>query len=212
MIIAIDGPAAAGKGTLAKALAVYLDFSYLETGLLYRAIAKKILNEKGNVNDIAFAELIAKNLKPGDLEIDGLRAETIGQAASKISSILGVRKELEQFQRNFANNPPNSKSGAILDGRDIGTVICPNANIKIFVTASIEIRAQPRLKELQNLGAEVIYAEILEAMIERDRRDERRKVAPLAPAKDAITIDTSLLTEADAFDSALKIIGSKKNL
>ena len=212
MIIAIDGPAAAGKGTLAKALSVYFDFSYLETGLLYRTIARKVLIKGGDPDDILLAESIAKNLSPDDLEIKGLRSEKIGQAASKISAISDVRRELLHFQRNFANNPPNGKSGAILDGRDIGTIICPEANIKIFITASMEVRAKRRLKELQNQEANAIYADVLEAMIERDRRDERREIAPLAPAGDAVILDTTFLTEVDVYNKALTIIGFKQRL
>ena len=137
LIIAIDGPAAAGKGTLAKKLSNHLDFAYMDTGLLYRAIGKLMLSAGEDPTQVDAATRIAKNLKLQDLAANGLRTEKVGQAASKLSAFESVRTELLILQKNFVNNPPNQKKGAILDGRDIGTVVCPKADVKLFITASI---------------------------------------------------------------------------
>ncbi|MAH84830.1 MAG: cytidylate kinase [Rhodospirillaceae bacterium TMED8] len=206
MIIAIDGPAAAGKGTLARHLAVELRLAYLDTGLLYRAVGKKVLSLGVDLEDIARAESISKALKPADLEIDGLRADDVAQAASKVSAIPGVRAALLEFQRSFAKSPLKGKKGSILDGRDIGTVVCPDAPVKLFVTASTEVRAQRRFKELQDRGSTVIYARVLEDMNERDARDSSRSVAPLEQAEDAVKIDTSVMDAEAVFETAMGII------
>jgi len=209
MIIAIDGPAAAGKGTLAKRLAAQFDLALLDTGLLYRAVGRKVLDAAGDPEDPELAEQIAQALSPADLEADGLRADETAQAASKVSAIPGVRSALLKFQRDFAHNPPAGKNGAVLDGRDIGTVVCPDADVKLFIVASAEVRAERRLKELLGRGEEAIYARVLEDMKERDARDMARSASPLEPAKDAIQMDTSELDAEQVFARAMEIITSK---
>ncbi|MEK9672187.1 MAG: (d)CMP kinase [Rhodospirillaceae bacterium] len=207
MIIAIDGPAAAGKGTLARRLAAELGLAYLDTGLLYRATGRCVLDVGGDPEDPVAAEAAARALKPEDLKRGDLRTDDAAQAASKVSAIPGVRAALLEFQRGFAKNPPAGAKGAVLDGRDIGTVVCPDAPIKLFVTASVEVRAQRRHKELQEKDPDVIYARVLEDMRERDARDSSRSVSPLEPAKDAVIVDTSDLNADQAFEKALDVIG-----
>jgi CMP/dCMP kinase len=209
MIIAIDGPAAAGKGTMARRLAKHFNLAYLDTGLLYRATGRKVLDQGGDAEDAGFATRIAQALEAKDLEADGLRTEDVGQAASKVSAIPGVRAALLQFQRDFAASPPDGTDGAVLDGRDIGTVVCPDAPVKLFVTASAEVRAERRLKELLGRGSEAIYARVLEDMIERDARDSSRATSPLEPADDAKVLDTSDLDAEQAFAEALEFISSR---
>ena len=208
MIIAIDGPAAAGKGTLARRLAQHLNFAYLDTGLIYRAVAKKVLIAGADLEDIAAAEAEARAMRPEALQLEGLRTDEVAQAASMVSAVPGVRAALLEFQRDFAICPPDGKVGAVLDGRDIGTVVCPEVQLKLFVTASMEVRAKRRLKELQDRGLEAIYARVLEDMKERDARDSERAVSPLKPAKDARTLDTSDLDADQVFQAAIRIIGS----
>jgi cytidylate kinase len=186
MIIAIDGPAGAGKGTIAKLLADKLDYAYLDTGLIYRAVASKWMHQQS----VAAAD-IAAALKPEDMDAEGLRTPAVAEAASKIASIPSVREALLVFQRHFALNPPAGKKGAVLDGRDIGTVICPDAPHKFFLTATPEIRAERRFKELQATGDTTPFATVLAAVKERDDRDSNRATAPLKPAADAVIIDTS---------------------
>ncbi|MDD9877040.1 MAG: (d)CMP kinase [Magnetovibrio sp.] len=209
MIIAIDGPAAAGKGTLARRLADHLDLAYLDTGLIYRAVGKMVLDGGADPEDAAAAEATARAMTPADLERDGLRTDEVAQAASKVSAVPGVRAALLEFQRGFAAAPPNGKAGAVLDGRDIGTVVCPDADVKMFVTADTEVRAKRRLKELQDRGLEAIYARVLDDMRERDARDSDRAVSPLEPATDATVLDTSGLDADQVFATALEIIGSR---
>jgi cytidylate kinase len=209
MIIAIDGPAAAGKGTLARRIAQHLGFAYLDTGLLYRATGKRVLEAGADPEDAAAAEREARALEPKDLERGDLRTDVVAQAASKVSAVPGVRAALLDFQRGFAAHPPGTAKGAVLDGRDIGTVVCPAADVKLFVTASDEVRAERRFKELQESGADVIYARVLEEMRERDARDRSRAVAPLEPAEDAILLDTSALNADAVFAQALDIIQEK---
>ena len=209
MIIAIDGPAAAGKGTLARRLADHLDLAYLDTGLIYRAVGKMVLDGGADPEDAAAAAATARAMTPADLERDGLRTDEVAQAASKVSAVPGVRAALLEFQRGFAAAPPNGKAGAVLDGRDIGTVVCPDADVKMFVTADTEVRAKRRLKELQDRGLEAIYARVLDDMRERDARDSDRAVSPLEPATDATVLDTSGLDADQVFATALEIIGSR---
>ncbi|MEQ8505637.1 MAG: (d)CMP kinase [Rhodospirillales bacterium] len=209
MIIAIDGPAAAGKGTLARRVADRLNLAYLDTGLLYRATGKRVLEAGADPEDAAAAEAQARALEPKDLERPDLRTEAVGQAASKVSAVPGVRAALLDFQRTFAATPPAGFKGAVLDGRDIGTVVCPDADVKLFVTASDEVRAARRHKELQEKDPDVIYARVLEEMRERDARDRSRAVAPLEPAEDAILLDTSDLNADEVFAKALDIIKEK---
>ena len=209
MLIAVDGPAAAGKGSLSLKLAEHFDFARLDTGLIYRAVAMKVLKTEGpnsNKDVIKIAQLLSLN----DLDTKDLRNEEVGITASKIAIIPEVRNILLRFQRNFAANPPNNKLGAVLDGRDIGTVVCPNANFKLFVTASPEVRAERRFKELQDRGEEAIRSAILRDIIDRDERDRRRLVSPLMPAHDAHILETSTLDLAAVFKTALNYI-SRKN-
>ena len=208
MIIAIDGPAAAGKGTLARRLAQHLNLAYLDTGLIYRAVGKKVLIVGADLEDAAAAEAEARAMRPEDLELEGLRTDEVAQAASKVSTVPGVRAALLEFQRDFAAYPPDDKAGAVLDGRDIGTVVCPEAPHKLFVTASMEVRAERRVKELQDRGLEAIYARVFEDMKERDARDSERAVSPLEPAKDAHTLDTSDFDADQVFQAALDLIVS----
>ena len=206
MIIAIDGPAAAGKGTLARRLADHFDLAYLDTGLIYRAVSKKVVDGGGDPESAANAETIAKALTPEDLEMEGLRTDEVAQLASKVSTIQGVRSALLEFQRSFAERPPAGKCGAVLDGRDIGTVVCPTANLKLFVTAETKIRAERRFKELQNRGLEAIYARVLDDIRERDARDSTRSASPLEPASDAYKLDTSALDPNQVFSKALELV------
>ena len=209
MIIAIDGPAAAGKGTLARRLADELGLAYLDTGLLYRATGKRVLEAGADPEDAAAAEAEARALEPQDLERTDLRVDEVAQAASKVSAVPGVRAALLDFQRTFAATPPGGAKGAVLDGRDVGTVICPGADVKFFITASDEVRATRRHKELQEKDPDVIYARVLEEMRERDARDKSRAVAPLEPAEDAILIDTSGMNADEVFAQALDIVSNK---
>jgi cytidylate kinase len=206
MIIAVDGPAAAGKGTLARRLARTLNLAYLDTGALYRAVGLSVLRAGGDPSDKKAAVEAAENLDRGILDDPELRGDAAANAASKVAAIPAVRKVLLAFQRDLAANPPDGKQGAILDGRDIGTVVCPKADVKIFVTASPEARAERRLKELQGRGIEAIYANVLQDMKERDARDQARAVAPLVPAKDAHILDTTDLDADEAFEQALAIV------
>jgi len=206
MIIAIDGPSAAGKGTLARRLARHLGFAYLDTGLLYRAVALAVLDAGADPRDEKAAVRAARNLDFHALEDPRLRAEETGEAASLVAVMPGVRTELLAFQRNFANNPPNGSSGAIIDGRDIGTVVCPDADLKIFVTASPAIRAKRRVQELEGRGMPADPEEILSSVRLRDARDEARKISPLRPAKDAHLLDTTNLDIDGAFKKACVIL------
>jgi cytidylate kinase len=206
MIIAVDGPAAAGKGTLARRLARALNLAYLDTGLLYRAVGLTVLRAGGDPADKAAAVDAAEALDRDMLDDPELRGDAAANAASQVGAIPAVRKVMLAFQRDFATNPPGGKTGAILDGRDIGTVVCPKADVKIFITASPKARAARRLKELQARGIEAIYANVLQDMKERDARDQARAVAPLVPAKDAHILDTTDLDADDAFEQALAIV------
>ncbi len=208
-VIAVDGPAASGKGTLTERLADHFDYARLDTGLIYRAVGLKILMDHGNPEDSAVAVSAANTLSFTDLKQNGLRSEEAGQAASKVAALPDVRSILLVFQRDFAAHPPNGKLGAILDGRDIGTVVCPDAQYKLFLTASDDVRAARRFKELQARGAEAIHAQILRDIKDRDARDMSRSVAPLEPAEDAFVIDTSDLDADAAFAVALQYINSQ---
>ncbi|CUI70750.1 (d)CMP kinase [Cognatishimia activa] len=197
--IAIDGPAAAGKGTISKAVAQQLGFAHLDTGLLYRAVGAKTLSGAEAVD-------AATSLQSEDLEADNLRTPEVAQAASKVAVIAEVRAALVDFQRAFARR----LGGAVLDGRDIGTVICPNADVKLFVTASAEVRAERRYLELSGNGLDVSRDEVLADVKARDERDMNRAEAPLKPADDAVLIDTSNLTIEEAVDMALATIKSRR--
>jgi len=204
-VIAIDGPAAAGKGTLARRLAAHLGFDYLDTGLIYRAVGMAVARAGGDPADPAVAEAAAAALAPADLGAGDLRGDSAAQAASKVAAIPGVRARLLEFQRRFAAQPPGGR-GAVLDGRDIGTVVCPAAPVKLFVTASLEKRAERRLKELQAAGHAVIQDAVLADMKERDERDRTRAVAPLVPAEGAVVLDTSDLDADQVFVRALALV------
>jgi CMP/dCMP kinase len=206
MIVALDGPAASGKGTLARRLARHFDFAFLDTGLLYRATARHLAC--AGLGDAA-AEAAARRVRPADLDDPELRREDIAQLASTVAAVPGVRAALLAFQRDFAAAPPDGKRGAVLDGRDIGTVVCPDAAAKIFVTASIEERARRRLKELQDNGVEAIYGTVLQDMQDRDARDSRRQTAPLRPADDAFVLDTTDLDADAAFAAARDFVAGK---
>ncbi len=204
MIIAVDGPAAAGKGTIARALARHFDYHHLDTGTLYRRVGLELLKSDGDIHDATVAAAIARNL-PSYAWLDyELRTEAVGAAASMVASIPEVRTALLDFQRRFAEQKP----GAVLDGRDIGTVVCPNADVKLFVTASPEVRAMRRQAELRDSGADVTFEAVLHDIMQRDERDKNRKVAPLMPAPDAVTIDTSEMTAEEAMAAAIRAASS----
>jgi CMP/dCMP kinase len=202
MIIAIDGPAASGKGTLGKRLAAHYGLRHLDTGLLYRAVAKAMLDDGHRPDDVARAAAAAKSLDPSRFDEAALKSQAVGEAASVVSAIGEVRAALFDFQQAFAATPP----GAVLDGRDIGTVICPQADVKIFVTASPQVRAQRRTLEFRRSGVMVNEAEILADIQRRDERDTNRAVAPLRPADDAHLLDTTSLDIEGAFEAAVAIV------
>ena len=210
MIVAIDGPSASGKGTLARRLAEALDFAYLDTGMLYRAVGAAVLAAGADPGEAAAAVEAARTLELSDLERPGLRGEAVGQAASIVAVMPGVRGALLGLQRRFAAAPPGGQAGAVLDGRDIGTVVCPEAEVKIFVTASLEGRARRRHKQLLERGEASIYARVVQEMRARDRRDSERAAAPLRPAPDAVVLDTNELDAEDTFRAALEIVDSRR--
>ena len=202
MIIAIDGPAASGKGTLGKRLAAHYGLRHLDTGLLYRAVAKTVLDDGHKLDDPVRAAAAARTLDPARFDEAALKGHAAGEAASVVSAIPEVRAALVRLQQEFAAAPP----GAVLDGRDIGTVICPNADAKIFVTATPEVRAKRRALEMRRWGETVEEAEILADIRRRDERDSARAVAPLKPAPDAHILDTSGLDIEAAFRAAVAIV------
>ncbi len=203
LIIAVDGPAAAGKGTLARRLAGHLGLPYLDTGLLYRATGRRVLDAGGNPASPADATAAAQALHPNDLDRPDLRGPPADGAASLVAAIPGVRDALLEFQRRFGR-----VHGAVLDGRDIGTVVFPEAPVKLFVTASPEERARRRHAELLARGNAPPLAEVAAEMAARDARDCAREAAPLRPAEDAVTLDTSRLDADAAFAAALRIVES----
>lgn len=217
MIIAVDGPVASGKGTIATKLAEILGYAFLDTGRLYRAVALLMIEANEDVENIEKAEAYALSLKEANIYSivanPKIRDEKTGLVASKVAAMPKVRSALLDVQRNFAHYPyfedKTLAKGAVLDGRDIGTLICPEAEAKLFVTASPEIRAERRYKELQNKGISVIYEHVLADMKERDERDKNRTVAPLVLAKDAYLLDTSLLDINAAVDKALAFVRSR---
>jgi len=209
IIVAIDGPAASGKGTLARRLAEHLNLEYLDTGSLYRAVGMKVIYSGKDPADLAAALEAAKTIDIEDLANPRLRQERIGQAASIVSAFPEVRAALLEFQRNFARKSAESGRGAVLDGRDIGTVVCPDADFKFFITATLFARAKRRHKELQGQGIEVIFDSVLEDLRERDERDEKRAIAPLRPADDAYIIDSSKLDASEVFKKSSELIVKK---
>jgi cytidylate kinase len=202
MIIALDGPAASGKGTLARRLATHFGLPHLDTGLLYRATARALMEAGERLDDERRAVEAARGLALMDFDEEQLRGREMGEAASVVAAIPAVRAALFDMQRSFASRP----EGAVLDGRDIGTVICPDAKVKIFVTASPETRANRRALELARRGEKVNYAEVLEDIRKRDERDSHRSSAPSVAAADAVMLDTSALDVEGAFAAALAIV------
>jgi len=205
MIIAIDGPAASGKGTLARRLAAHFGLPHLDTGLLYRAVGAACLSD-GTLRDGDRAAEAAARLDVSALDPDALRTAELGEAASVVAAEPKVRAALLDLQRRFAGQP----GGAVLDGRDIGTVICPDADVKLFVTASAEVRAERRFLELKNRGEDVTYAAVLEDIARRDQRDSSRSSAPLTLAEDAILLDTSRLGIEEVVAAALRVVEARE--
>jgi CMP/dCMP kinase len=202
VVIAIDGPAASGKGTLARAVAAEYDFHYLDTGTLYRAVAWTMLESGLNPHDEPEAEKTAQTLDLANIEDANLRTGSVSEAASIVAAMSGVRSAILDFQRRFARQLP----GAVVDGRDIGTVVCPQADVKLYVTANPKIRANRRFLELKAKGESVSEAGVLADVAARDQRDASRAHSPLKPAEDAHLIDTSDLSIEAAFRAALGII------
>jgi cytidylate kinase len=202
MIIAIDGPAASGKGTLAKKLAAHYGLRHLDTGLLYRAVALGVLQAGHKPSDRDKAIASAQAIDPATFDETALKRYEVGEAASVVSAIPEVRAALFNLQQEFAAAPP----GAVLDGRDIGTVICPNAEVKIFVTAAPEVRAQRRTSELRGRGEQADEKVVLADILARDERDRSRSAAPLVKAADAHLLDTSALDIEGSFKAALALV------
>lgn len=202
MIIAIDGPAASGKGTIARAIAKQFGLPHLDTGLLYRATAMRLLKSGAKLRDPATAAQAASSLTETELADEGLRDRHIGEAASVVAAMPDVRQALIAMQREFAAHP----GGAVLDGRDIGTFICPDAQVKIFITAKPEVRAERRAKELQGKGEAAPYEGVLEDIRVRDERDSERSAAPLRRADDATLLDTTDLDIDAAIKSGIEIV------
>jgi CMP/dCMP kinase len=203
-IIAIDGPAAAGKGTLARRLAEHLALPYLDTGLLYRAVGRRVLDAGARPSDAAAAELAARDLRPADLDRPDLRGPEADSAAAAVASVPGVRAALLDFQREFG-----ASTGAVLDGRDIGTVVFPGADLKLFVIASAQARARRRWLELRDRGIDADLTGVERDILARDQQDAERTIAPLRPADDAVTIDTTALDRDAAFAAVLKVAATR---
>ncbi len=206
-VIAIDGPAASGKGTLARRLAAHYGFHHLDTGLTYRAVAHQLLETGAPLDDEPLAARTALSIDLGALNREVLSAHEIGEAASKVAVMPEVRKALVEAQRRFAATPP----GAVLDGRDIGTVVCPDAPVKLFVTASPEVRAGRRTGEIASSGKPADYDQVLADIRRRDARDSGRSDSPLRPAEDAHLLDTSEMTIEAAFEAACAIADAALN-
>jgi cytidylate kinase len=209
VVIAIDGPAASGKGTLARRLAEHFGYAYFESGLLYRATALRLLRAGIDPADSDAAAAAAADVTAADFGDPELRRDETANAAGIVAANPAVRAALIDAQRRFIANPPDQAAGVVMDGRDIGTIICPDADHKIFVYASLEVRAQRRLKELRERGVEGIESRVLQDMSARDARDMKRRVAPLVPAGDAFLLDTTALDADAAFAAALDHVGSR---
>ena len=207
LLIAVDGPAASGKGTLARRLADHFGLPYLDTGSLYRAVGMRVLYADKDPTDVASSIAAAEAVQEHDLSNPKLRAERVGQAASIVSAIPEVREALLAYQHRFAARD----GGAVLDGRDIGTVVCPQADIKLFITASLETRAKRRHRQLESFGYTVDYPSVMADLTERDARDAARTIAPLKPATDAMILDTSNMSANEVYEKALQLVFSKLN-
>ena len=205
-VVAIDGPAASGKGTLARRLAERFGLAHLDTGKLYRATALFVLDAGADPADPEAAAAAARKVDTAILSDPRLLSEVVAQASSVVAAIPEVRGALLQLQRHFAAHPPPPARGVVLDGRDIGTAVCPDASVKLFITASPEARATRRVQELRGRGATAIYGDVLQDMKERDARDSMRRVAPLAAAPDAVIIDTTRLHADQVLEQASDII------
>lgn len=209
-VITIDGPSASGKGTLARNLAERLNFFYLDTGAIYRLLGLHLLNtgiDPDNAKLTAVeASKFAASFNPGMIDNPAIRNDFVADATSRSSKHPGVRMALLDIQRNLAKNPPGTFRGTVLDGRDTGTVVCPDAPLKLFLTANPQIRAQRRTKELQSKGLDVTYEAVLQDLEARDTRDANREVAPLRPAQDAATVDTTNLDADAALEQVLEIV------
>ncbi len=205
MIVAVDGPAAAGKGTIARALARHFGYHFLDTGTLYRRVGLTLLRAGHGIENQAAAEKIATRIDAFPFEDQDLRTETVAQAASIVAAMPEVRAALRQFQRDFAHKPP----GAVLDGRDIGTVVCPDADAKLFVTASQQVRAQRRFDELRRAGLDITAPLVMADIQARDERDRTRAASPLVPASDAMVLDTSGLAIEQAVAIAIDHVTRK---
>jgi CMP/dCMP kinase len=205
MIIAIDGPAASGKGTLGRRIAEHFGLRHLDTGLLYRAVARDVLARGDALHDEAAAVAAARALDTDSLDDPALRGRTAGEHASLVARIPAVRAALLELQRDFARQPP----GAVLDGRDIGTVVCPDATVKIYVQAESAVRAHRRFTELSATDPDLRFSEVHEQIRLRDRRDSERAVAPLEQAPDAVVLDTTDLDVEGAFNAAVRLILAK---
>ncbi len=212
LVVAIDGPAASGKGTIARRLAAEFSLAYLDTGSLYRQVAFLVLEAGGEPTDEADALAAAKAVAGRDIEDDKLRNQLVADAASKVAAIPALRTALVDFQKEFGRNPPDidgvASNGAVIDGRDIGTVIFPDAPVKLFVSASAEERARRRHLELLDRGNEASFGDILTEVKERDARDEARPISPLMPAADAHLLDTTDLSIEAAFEAAKSIVAA----
>ncbi|AQS41063.1 MAG: Cytidylate kinase [Candidatus Tokpelaia hoelldobleri] len=206
-VIAIDGPAASGKGTLARKIATRYGLPCLDTGLTYRAVAHAMLKQKLDMADEAAAVKIAETLDLSALDAAALSAHEIGEAASKVAVLPLLRHALVNAQRRFAANP----AGAVLDGRDIGTVVCPDADIKLYIIADVEERAKRRCKEIVARGSAAVYEDILADLQRRDARDMNRTTSPLRPADDALLLNTTKLSIEEAFFAACKLIDAQKS-
>jgi cytidylate kinase len=210
IIIAVDGPAASGKGTLARKIAERLGYAYLDTGALYRAVALATLEMNGDPSNVEAVmpavEMIKRNLTMELLASPTLRKPEVSEASSKVAALPQVRTALLEFQRDFAHNPPGNVGGAVLDGRDIGTVVCPDADIKFFVTAKPEARAQRRFNELQWHHPLLTLEKVLADLLQRDQRDTSREVAPTHPSDDAYLLDTTKLNPAEVLETAIHIV------
>lgn len=205
-VIAIDGPAASGKGTLAARLAAHYGYARLDSGRLYRAAANRLMQAGGTGEDPEAAAIAARAVTAEELDNPGLGTDMVAQMASRIAAYPEVRAALLDFQRRFAKRPPGGAPGAVIDGRDIGTVVCPGAEVKLFVTASLETRAERRLKELREKGLDSIKTRVLQDMRERDARDRSRSEAPLTQAEDAHLLDTTGMDADEAFEAARAVI------